>query len=153
MRFLQNTNTAALDMVDVLSGAYDLADLICESEAMLNYITSKAAYEKDEEAKQKVAEFNRIKEEYDDVQRFGKWHPDFYRVYTTTGRIKKEMDQMETVSNFKKAEAVLDELLYYVSKTLADAVSDTIIVPSSNPFLHQKSQGCGTGEGGGCGCK
>lgn len=142
-------------MAQLLDEAGQLSELICRSETMARYITCKKALEQDQEAQRKISAFQIKKNEYEEVQRFGKWHPDFERVTKETRKLKRELDQLEVVSRFKEAEFKLEELLFEVSKIIAGAVSGDIKVPSDHPLLSLGGGGCGTGcgTGGSCGCR
>ncbi|MBO8171278.1 MAG: YlbF family regulator [Bacillaceae bacterium] len=140
-------------MAEILGKAHDLATLICQSDVMDHYMSCKKALENDKEAQKKISDFQIKKEQYEEVQRFGRWHPDYQRVTRETREFKRELDSMEVIARFKKAEFELEKLLHSISKTIATAVSDQIKVPSDHPLLNMESAGCGCGTGGSCGCR
>lgn len=143
-----------LDFMGILSSAQDIADMILASEEMKTYIQSKQALAHDEEAQQKIRAFQRVKIQYEEVERFGKYHPDYSRVNEEVRLMRRELQTMPAVRAFKKAESAMDDLLYHVCRTIADGVSETIKVPSDNP-LYQLGGSCSTGgcgTGGSCGC-
>jgi cell fate (sporulation/competence/biofilm development) regulator YlbF (YheA/YmcA/DUF963 family) len=144
---------ADLDFSAVLGKAYDLADMIAESEVMREYKETKLALMNDSEAQQKIAEFQKLKEKYEEIQRFGLYHPDYRKVSKEIRVFKREMDLMPTVYAFKMAEIALDKLLYNISLLIAHSVSETIKVPSTNPFFQMESgeSGCSTGGCNSCG--
>jgi cell fate (sporulation/competence/biofilm development) regulator YlbF (YheA/YmcA/DUF963 family) len=143
-----------LDFQEVIERAYRIGEQLAGCEEVKRYLESRRQMEQDSEAKQKIADFNRMKEAYEEVQRFGKYHPDYNKVTREIRQKKREMEQVASVAAFKQAENALDELLYRVSRTIADAVSENIKVPSNNP-LYEMMGGCGSGgcgTGGSCGC-
>lgn len=140
-----------LDMTDVIDYAGTLADMINQSSEVSDYLYAKKRMEQDEEVLRLQQLFQKKKAEYEEVQRFGKYHPDFDRVTTQVREIKRSLELLDSVQAFKRAETRLDELLFRVGRTIADAVSPTIKVPSNNPFFEAVNSGCGTG--GSCGCK
>ncbi|MCF6094215.1 YlbF family regulator [Microaerobacter geothermalis] len=151
----------SLDMSTVILEAYHLADLIKSSEEVGNYLYWKKQMDEHEEAQQMIAQFNRLKEKYEEVERFGKYHPDYGRVQQEVYEMRRKLHSIDVVRHFKEAEDALDELLFTVSSTIAHSVSKEIKVPSNNP-LYAYGGGCGTGgtggshgcgTGGGCGCK
>ncbi|WP_126429649.1 YlbF family regulator [Brevibacillus marinus] len=142
--------TETLDMTLMIDEAYTLAQMINDSREVAEYLAAKQRMEQDAEAQRLRRLFAQKKEQYEEVQRFGKYHPDFARVSEELRETKRALDQLESVRAFKKAEERLDEMLYEVSRTIADAVSPAIKVPSNNPFLEALSGGCGSG--GSCGC-
>ncbi|RXT13633.1 YlbF family regulator [Ammoniphilus sp. CFH 90114] len=144
-----------LNIVEVLGTAQDIADMIMASEEMKEYLEAKKALAQDQEAQNKMAGFQRLKEDYEEVQRFGKYHPDYDRVNRQVREMRRELKSIATIEAFKKAESILDDLLYHVCRTIADGVSEAIKVPSDNPLYNLGGGGCSTGgcgTGGACGC-
>ena len=95
----------------------------------------------------------KIKEQYEDVQRFGKYHPDYKTITRQVRDVKREVDLHATIAAFKKAENELQKLLDEISVILGQAVSEHVKVPTGNPFFDTGSScGGGCGSGGSCGC-
>ncbi|WNC17085.1 YlbF family regulator [Brevibacillus brevis] len=138
------------DITQLLLESHELSTMINQSREVSDYLLAKRRMEADVEAQRLLALFEKKKEQYEDVQRFGKYHPDYDHISKEVRELKRTIELMDSVQAFKRAEDALDELLYQVSRTIADAVSETIKVPSNNPFLEVHSSGCGTG--GSCGC-
>lgn len=64
----------------ILDEADRLSTMILSSEQAQNlHIAYKAVYE-DTELSAQVKAFSRLKEHYEDVQRFGKYHPDYHTI-------------------------------------------------------------------------
>lgn len=139
-----------VDMAELIMHSHELSMMINRSREVEDYLAAKRNMEADEEAQRLLAIFAKKKELFEDVQRFGKYHPDYDKISTEVRQLKRSIEMLDSVQTFKRAEDKLDTLLYQVSRTIADAVSETIKVPSNNPFLEAKSSGCGTG--GSCGC-
>ncbi|NGQ94756.1 YlbF family regulator [Brevibacillus sp. SYP-B805] len=139
-----------VDMAELVTEAHELSRMINQSREVEAYLAAKEQMAQDPEAQRLLAMFQKKKAEYEDVQRFGKYHPDYDRVSTEVRQLKRSLEMLDTVQAFKRAEDALDTLLYQVSRMIADAVSPSIKVPSNNPFLEAKAGGCGTG--GSCGC-
>ncbi|MBU9711242.1 YlbF family regulator [Evansella tamaricis] len=140
--------------VDVLQQAYDFGELITSSEIFHKYIDAKVILENDSEAQKLIQQFTELKEKYEEVQRFGKYHPDFSEVTKNVREMKRIVDTNITIAEFKKSENELYQLLVEVSQIIAKAVSPQIKVPTGNPFFDSAtscSGGCGSG--GSCGCK
>ena len=138
------------DMTDLIMESHELSTMINRSREVSDYLQAKRQMEEDAEVQRLLSVFEKKKLQYEDVQRFGKYHPDFNHISKEVRELKRTIELMDSVQAFKRAEDRLDELLYQVSRTIADAVSGTIKVPSNNPFLEAKSSGCGSG--GSCGC-
>ncbi|WP_081413548.1 YlbF family regulator [Aneurinibacillus terranovensis] len=140
---------------EVIERAYKIGEELLLSKEIQQYVAARQQMENDSEAVAQIASFTKMKQVYEEVRRFGKYHPDYKRVTADIRQKKREMDKTASIASFKKAEDNLDELLYRVSRTIADAISDKIKVPSNNP-LYEIGGGCGTGggcsTGGSCGC-
>lgn len=136
----------------ILDEADRLCEMIINSELVRNYQKAHQAVYSDKSLVEKIAAFNRIKEQYEDVQRFGKYHPDYHRIMKEVRKQKRELDLNEKVANLKLAENDLQDLFDEISLILARAVSEAVKVPVSNPFFETSSAQGGCGAGGKCSC-
>lgn len=141
---------ASIDITELLAETDHLARLIVNSEEAKQYRWCKEQLAKDKEAQRLIKRFKQYKEQYEEVERFGKYHPDYQRIKKEMREAKRELDLHESVHQFKKAERELENILNEVSKIVAYAVSDQIKVPTGNPFWD--TIGCGGGGCGGRGC-
>jgi cell fate (sporulation/competence/biofilm development) regulator YlbF (YheA/YmcA/DUF963 family) len=138
----------------LLDEAEQLASLVLKSEPAEEYRRSFYRLKNDKDAQQLISQFAKTKDLYEDVQRFGKYHPDYRKISKDMRDIKRELDLNQSVFNFKKAENELQALLDEISVQVGQAVSVNIKVPTGNPFFDTGSScGGGCGSGGGCGCK
>jgi cell fate (sporulation/competence/biofilm development) regulator YlbF (YheA/YmcA/DUF963 family) len=144
---------ATLDTINVLEHAEKLGKYISQSDIAKNYQECKNRLQHDKELQAMIQEFQKLKEHYEEVQRFGKYHPDYSEVSTKIRLLKRELDLNETIANFKKAEKELEMLLNEISGIIAYSVSSSIKVPTGNPFFDNMSCSGGCGSGGSCGCK
>ncbi|WP_349410385.1 YlbF family regulator [Pseudalkalibacillus sp. SCS-8] len=143
---------ATLEGIEILDGADELAKMVVHSDIAQNYLSAKKKLKQDKKAQKLISEFIKMKEKYEEVQRFGKYHPDYKTVSTDIRVLKREMDLLDSVTEFKKAEKELEKLLNEISGLLAGRVSKNIKVPTGNPFFDNMSCGGGCGSGGSCGC-
>ena len=135
-----------LDMSAILQQAYELGDFINSSAEVAEYLYWKQQLEQDPEAQALIKLFAKKKELFEECQRFGRYHPDYNRAREEVEKVREQLDRLEVVRNFKRAEETLDEILHEVSTIIAHAVSEQIIVPGNNPFP------AGCGAGGKCRC-
>ena len=142
-----------MNQMEIVNQTYRLAELILHSSLVENYNQTREQMYADKEAIASIASFKKLKERYEEVQRFGKYHPDYRDIQGQVRVAKKKLEGIPVVAAFQKAEEELDEVLYQVSRMIADAVSPTIKVLSNNP-LQASGTGCGSGGcgSGGCGC-
>jgi cell fate (sporulation/competence/biofilm development) regulator YlbF (YheA/YmcA/DUF963 family) len=145
---------ATIESMLILDEAEKLASFVLQSELADEYRRSFHILKNDKEAQQLITQFSKTKDLYEDVQRFGKYHPDYRKISKDMRDIKRELDLNEYVSNFKRAENELQSLLDEISVHVGRAVSDYVKVPTGNPFFDSGSScGGGCSSGGGCGCK
>lgn len=142
------------DWIDIFESVDELNELFMHSAIVSAYHKAHQDVYSTPEVAKVVHEFSRLKETYEEVQRFGKYHPD-YKTINTQIRIKKrEMDLLPQVAELKAAENDVQDLLDEISLLVAHAVSQDIKVPVNNPFFQSATGSCGTGcgTGGGCAC-
>jgi cell fate (sporulation/competence/biofilm development) regulator YlbF (YheA/YmcA/DUF963 family) len=139
--------------VELLDESDHVANMVLQSDVAENYRQCLYRLNKDSHAQALIAEFVKIKEQYEDVQRFGKYHPDYKTITRQVRDVKREVDLHATIAAFKKAESELQKLLDEISVILGQAVSEHVKVPTGNPFFDTGSScGGGCGSGGSCGC-
>lgn len=100
-----------------------------------------------------INEFNQMKSQYEDVQRFGKYHPDYSLIMKSIRMQKRALDLDEDICELRIAENNFQDLLDEIGVLVGKTVSESVKVPVSNPFFASDS-GCGgsCGTGGGCSC-
>lgn len=141
---------AAIADVNIMIEADEFSEMILSSEVFNRYIRTKQAVQNDASAQALLQEFQEIKADYEEVQRFGKYHPDFKKVTKEVREKKRQVDSHSLIAEYKSAENELENVLNEVCETIAYQVSPSVKVPSGNPFFDQSCGGCGSG--GGCGC-
>lgn len=142
---------ATLERIKLLENAEQLAKMVLNSEIAEQYQICLYKLRSNQESQRKIRRFTSQKELYEEVQRFGKYHPDYKRVMTEIRECKREMDLDLLVADFKLAENDLQNLLDEISVLVGGAVSKHIKVSTGNPFF-ETGHGGGCGSGGSCGC-
>lgn len=142
---------ATLERMAILDKADELAAMITESEESEHYRKSLYKLKNSRETQRKIQDFVKMKELYEEVQRFGKYHPEYKRVMMSIRELKRDMDMDAHVAEFRRAETGLQNLLDEISMMIGRSVSEHIKVPAGNPFF-ESSCGGGCGSGGSCGC-
>lgn len=144
---------ATTEGVQLLDETDQLSAMILQSDIVERYQVCHKILTKNKESQQKIKAFSRLKDQYEEVQRFGKFHPDYKQVMSKTRELKREMDLDPYVIDFKQAEKELQNLLDEISVIIGHSVSKNIKVPTGNPYFDSLS-GCGSscGTGGSCGC-
>ncbi|MCE7794726.1 YlbF family regulator [Salipaludibacillus sp. CUR1] len=138
--------------INILQETSQFSDLIISSDIFYKYTQTKKEVQTNAEAQEMLVHFQGLKEKYEEVQRFGKYHPDFHKVTSEVREYKRKIDTHPLISEYKTAEKELESLLTEVSRILAHSVSQEIKVPTGNPFFDQAGCSGGCGSGGSCGC-
>lgn len=139
--------------MEILGQSEQLSNMILQSDIVEYYYSCLYNIKRNKETQRKIKAFANAKELYEEVQRFGRYHPDYQRVMKSIRELKREMDMDEQVAEFKKAENDLQALLDEISVIVGRSVSEKIKVPTGNPFFDSSSScGGGCGSGGSCGC-
>lgn len=141
-----------MEIVDILDRSEALGKMVLQSDVMESYNKSQKALTEDTESQKLIKAFANIKEQYEDVQRFGRYHPDYSVIMKKVRSIKREMDMDDKVAAFKIAERNLQKLLDEISSGVAMSVGDMIKAPKDGAALSDGGCGCGSGSSG-CGCK
>lgn len=132
--------------------AENLAKMILNSDIAEKYRNCFDNLKNNKESQRKIQQFSKLKEIYEDAQRFGRYHPDYKRIMLQIREAKREMDLDPHVAEFKLAENDLQGLLDEISIQLGLAVSKNVKVPTGNPFFETGSSCNGSCGGGNCGC-
>ncbi|NAP01155.1 YlbF family regulator, partial [Halomonas sp. MG34] len=106
---------ATLEYVDILDRSELLGKMVLDSDVMESYNNSLQELNEDKEAQRLIKAFKDIKVHYEDVQRFGRYHPDYNDIMKRVRSVKREMDMNEKVATFKIAERNLQKLLDEIS--------------------------------------
>ncbi|MFF5993197.1 YlbF family regulator [Lysinibacillus sp. KU-BSD001] len=138
----------------ILDEADALSAMILSSEQANNLRDAYRAVYDNHQLVEQIHTFSRLKEQYEDVQRFGKYHPDYHTIMKKIREQKRALDLNDAIAQLKIAENDYQDLLDEVSLLIGKSVSEAVKVPVSNPFFATAS-GCSTGgcgSGGSCGC-
>lgn len=141
------------EWVFILDEVDELSAMILSSQAAQNLRQATKAVYEDAELSAKIKAFQRLKDQYEDVQRFGKYHPDYHTIMKDIRTEKRQLDMNEKIATLKLAENDYQDLLDEISLIIGHSVSEAVKVPVSNPFFATGSScGTGCGTGGGCSC-
>jgi len=144
---------ATIEIVDLLDQSDKLSEMILQSDVIDNYIQARRKMNNDDRAQELIKDFNDTKILYEEVQRFGRYHPDYNEIMRNIRSKKRDMDMNELVASFKIAERHVQRLLDDVSELIAHSVSEQIMVPKEGAMF--SDSGCASGNcgsGGSCSC-
>lgn len=145
---------ATTEYLDILDKTDTLTEMILQSEQVEEYRRAYYTLKQDEEAQRLIKAFSHMKEDYEDVQRFGHYHPDYHTIMKDVRSAKRKMDLNPLVSAFKIEERKLQQFLDDISECIARSASEHIMVPKDGLAL--TDSGCssgGCGSGGSCNCQ
>ena len=141
-----------LEHVDILDKSDIVSEIIKKSSEKKIYIEKEKEIRENKEAQGLISDFSRMKEQYEEAQRFGTYHPDYNKIMQTVRSTKRKMDMNEYVAAYKLAERNLQNLLDEVSKYIAGSVSSSIIIPEEGILAASGCASGGCGTGGSCAC-
>ncbi len=138
--------------MEVMDRIDHLNVMVRETDIYKYYCRYSRLLEEDAEVAGLISEFNRMKVDFEEVSRFGKYHPDFSAKRRELNNFKKTLDMHPVVMEYRRAEFQLQEMLDEVLFHISSSISDHVNVVSSNPFFSMSNEsGCATG--GSCGCQ
>lgn len=140
------------EWVTILEHAEDLTEILLSSDVVISYRNAHTNVYSDAKLTKKIQEFTEMKERYEEVQRFGRYHPDYNIVMKSIRVQKRELDMNEHVAALRIAENDVQHLFDEVGSIVALSVSESVKVPAGSAFFSDSSCGTGCGTGGGCSC-
>ncbi|MCZ2258897.1 YlbF family regulator [Sporosarcina sp. G11-34] len=140
------------EWMTIIEHAEELTDILLSSEVVDSYRQAHAAVYTDVELAKSIREFTVMKERYEEVQRFGRYHPDYNIVMKSIRVQKRELDLNEQVAELRIAENDVQQLFDEVGAIVARSVSESVKVPAGSAFFTSSSCDSGCGSGGSCSC-
>ncbi|ARQ04184.1 YlbF family regulator [Macrococcoides caseolyticum] len=133
------------EIFECIEGAEYINTMLKHSSAYHEYRDSYIEIEQNKDVQQLKRDFLKIKIQYEEVQRFGRYHPDYTKIMMETRKRKKAYDMHPLVVLFKQKETQLQQLLDEIITIVAHAISNEVKVERGNPFFvdHVCSSGCG----------
>ncbi|WP_438433511.1 YlbF family regulator [Gorillibacterium sp. sgz500922] len=144
---------AGLDSAELLEKAYELGDLINLSAEMADYLYWKERMKQDSAAETAIRSFQRKKDRFEEAMRFGHFHPTYHQALEEAEAARRELDAVDSIRGFRRAETELDDLLHAVAELIGHSVSASVKVPRDGEDAGGCSGGCSTGGScsGNCG--
>ncbi|MCZ2257135.1 YlbF family regulator [Sporosarcina sp. G11-34] len=141
------------EWVTIIEKADDLTKIMLSSELVEEYNKAREAVYSNEHLVKSIKEFTVMKERYEEVQRFGRYHPDYNIVMKDIRLQKRALDLNEKVAALRLAENDVQHLFDEVGSIIALSVSESVKVPAGSAFFTSSSCSSGScGTGGSCSC-
>src|SRR5690606_39541687 len=99
------------EWAEITAFADELGQMILQSEQADLYRAAYASVYNDKNLADEIQAFARLKDQYEEVQRFGKYHPEYSRVMKQIRVDKRRLDLNEKVANLRLAENELQDLM------------------------------------------
>lgn len=138
------------ETMSILDDIDELSDMIVQSQLYYEYKEAQENLNRNDEAHLMYQAFLKSKMKYDEVMRFGKYHPDYQNVMMDTRRRKRAYEMLPVVMEYKSKEVALQNLIDEVVSKIAFSVSENVKIEAGNPFFKTDHSGCATG--GSCNC-
>lgn len=140
------------EWITILEHAEGLTGMLLASEVVAEYHRAYDDVYSDAKLVTAIQDFTDMKERYEEVQRFGRYHPDYNIVMKSIRVQKRELDVNERIAALRLAENDVQYLLDQIGSIVAKSVSETVKVPAESAFFSGSSCGDGCGTGGSCSC-
>ena len=138
------------ETLNILDDIEDLSDKILDSRLYHSFKIAEQNLQENDEAHLLYQAFLKSKAQYDEIMRFGKYHPDYQKVMLETRKRKRAYEMLPVVMDYKQKEVALQNLIDEVIVKIAYAVSENVKIETGNPFFQKDASGCATG--GSCSC-
>src|SRR6185312_8815876 len=140
------------EWITIIEQAEQLSEMLLSSETVAEYRQAHDTVYSDAALGKSIKEFTDMKERYEEVQRFGRYHPDYNIVMKSIRVQKRELDLNEQVAALRLAENDVQHLFDEVGSIIAKSVSDSVKAPAGSAFFTSSSCSGGCGSGGSCSC-
>lgn len=138
------------EMGYILDEIEKLSDMVTDSEIYYQFKEAQLKLDRDDEAHLMYEAFLKYKHMYDEVMRFGRYHPDYQTIMLETRRRKRAYEMLPVVMDYKVKEVKLQNLIDELISKIAYAVSANVKIEAGNPFFQTDERGCASG--GSCKC-
>ncbi|MGO3733307.1 MAG: YlbF family regulator [Vagococcus sp.] len=120
-----------------------LSNELLSSKLVDEYLNHYSQLDSSEDVEKLIKEFNQAKEQFEKIEQYGHYAPDFKEKRRALRKVKRKLDTHEDVAAFKFAETSLQNVLDYLSLDISKTISDDVKVDAGNPFFEFAKKGCG----------
>ncbi len=121
----------------VLNAVYDLVDEIKDKKEYTRLLELKEIMDKDSTIINLITNFNEVKVKYEEVSKYGKYHPDLKEVRNLLVNSKEALFTNKVVSEYKRLEKEIQKILDEVSRKIALSVSPKIKHPNEIGLINK----------------
>lgn len=128
----------------------ELVATIIKTPYGLNYQKQQALLKADVTAQTLKNKFLKEKENFSNWEQYGKLTPGYQEKLLALRKMKRQLDLLPSVANFRQAETDLQNELDEVALRISHLISTEIKVAYGNPFFHQGAKQQHSCQSGGC---
>ena len=121
----------------VINAVYDLVDEIKDKKEYVRLLELKKLMDTDIEIIKLIAEFNDVKTKYNEVSKYGKYHPDLKEVRLVLASAKKALFSNVVISEYKQLEKEIQKILDNISRKIAQSVSPKVKYPNEIGLINK----------------
>lgn len=121
----------------ILENTYELIDEIKSNDIYIRLLELKVIIDKDDELNKLIQDFNKVKLKYEEVTKYGKYHPDLKKVQLELAKTKELLYSNEKIKEYKDLEKKLQSLLDEISSEIAQTVSSKIKHPNEIGLINK----------------
>lgn len=122
---------------EIIDKTYDLIDEIKSEVTYKRLLELKKFIDTDEFLNELIKAFNKVKLTYEEVAKYGKYHPDLKKVQLELSSIKEELYSNVVIKEYKMLEKKLQSKLDEISSEIATSVSSKIKHPNEIGLINK----------------
>lgn len=115
---------------EIFSKTYELIDEIKEVSEYKRLMELKVEIQDDAETSSLISSFRKLNDQYQEVSKYGKHHPDLKEVKQAFSSKKQELYSNPLIKEYKQCEKKIEGILTEIAKELAISVSKKIKHPN-----------------------
>ncbi|VEU81222.1 YlbF family regulator [Haploplasma axanthum] len=123
-------------MTDLLLLAYDYVDEFKNKDYYQEYISLSKMI--DDKYYDDLIKVNKIKEEYDAVLEYGRYHPDFKDVTKKYSEAKKKLFEIDDIKRYFELDRIIEEEINEFLNKVTSSISENIPVFNKFGFITKK---------------
>ena len=121
----------------VINAVYELVDEIKDSKAYIRLLELKKIMDTDSVIIKLITDFNEDKIKYNEVSKYGKYHPDLKAVRIALSKSKEALFANEVISEYKELEKEIQKTLDSISRKIARSVSPKVKHPNEIGLINK----------------
>lgn len=126
-----------LDRIQLVALTYEAIDEFKQSELYQNYLLKSKAY-RQEKMLPLIEMYNTEKKRFDEVSKYGKYHPDYEKVRLSYTNAKTTLFQTEEYRNYQDALMRLNFYLRDISRNITSIINECLVRSNEPHACHTK---------------